>query len=259
MGGKVMITVPNGVLGIGGGAGAVTITGRDVDLSARSINVGSVTGTASTRVLATGSAAGTGTLVITTGAGDLQVQGGSGPGAFAELVSTRGTSVVVNGGSLFIRGGSGAGAYALIDPTQAGDLSITISGGGLTLDGGGGASASARLQNLSGNITSNVVPVFVKNTGNDADAVVVVGAGRTVSFAGLPQTTVSGDPVGNGRIDAGIFMIEPPVPVLPLVPAGIDSVFQGAMSNLPQAGPALPAPPVPTAKGDVVVESDDGC
>ena len=47
-----------------------SLAASDADLSARSINVGSVTGTASSRVLATGSAAGTGTLAITTGAGE---------------------------------------------------------------------------------------------------------------------------------------------------------------------------------------------
>jgi hypothetical protein len=253
--------VPNGSLSIGGGASAVTVTGADVDLAAGAITIGSAGATAASRVSAIGVAPGSGTLVInTSGAGGLQILGG-GAGAFAELVSTRGTSVTVNGGgSLVIRGGAGIGAYALIDPTLAGDLSVTLNGGGsLTLDGGGGAGASAMLRNLAGNVASNVVPVFVKNAGNDADATILVGAGRTVSFAGVTQTATAGNPVGNGLIDSGIFMLEPPVVVIPLLPPGTESAFQGSLSNLPQALPALPAPPAPKAKGDVVVESDDGC
>jgi hypothetical protein len=112
---------------------------------------------------------------------------------------------------------------------------------------------------MGGNISLSQAPTFIRNAGNDADAAIVVAAGSSVSFNGVLQSTVTGNPVGNGLIDAGIFMLPALLPPAQPAPPVIDNVFQGTIANLPQAGPVLPAAPVPKAKGDVVVESDDGC
>ena len=253
--GLITINVPQGVLSIGNGASAVAVTGRDVMLTAQSIMVGDSSATTSSLVSATGTAAGTGTLDISTSGGDLRVLGGGGTDAFAALVSTRGTSATVTGGNLILRGGAGAGAYALIDPTLAGDLTLGVLDGSLLLQGGSGAGAAARLQNLVGNINTSVVPSYVRGTGNDADAVVLVGSGGMVRFAGNLQAPSVGDPIGNGVIDSGAYRLAPP----PSPPANdfagsSDKATQDVLANQPKPPTAEPKP-----KDEVVVEGDDGC
>ena len=141
--------------------------------------------------------------------GPIQVQGGSGPGTYAQIDSSGPQTVLVTGpataDSVRIAGGGGDGAYAAITTTHP-DMVLGTSGG-ITLTGGSGANADA----VFGNGPSN--------------AVAYACGAFTCSFANL-----TGTPLTNALTDVGVANNGVSVPLSALAPVAL-------------GGPPPPPPP----------------
>jgi filamentous hemagglutinin family protein len=157
----------------------VKSTGGAINVTALGLNV-----TAGTAPAGLQAAAGLSALIV----GDMLIQGGTAPGAFAEVSGGNGPINMIVGKDLHILGGSGANAYArLIGNPDVGTKAAPLQvGGEITMQEGSGSGAFARIESVS----ANSINVYFPNAAT---------GGYTVNGQQVEQVNESGFFAGGDR------------------------------------------------------------
>ena len=134
-GANITLDAVGNVLILGGG----NVTGGTVKLKGGNVVIGDLSSSSPASVSAS-------SLLEILSSGNLTLQGGSGPGAYAAANST-GALTVSASGDVILAGGSGAGSFAHImgDP----DVVLASVGGVIRMDAGSGAGSYAAIESVS--------------------------------------------------------------------------------------------------------------